>query len=347
MGGQHQYFGRLGTVRGDPLLVHFECTFAAGSPFVDRINSDPGITITRDAAGDYDVAGLPTGKLLHPIHMTLDLASDTPADTTVGYAQPRSCNAGAGTCKVLTFARDDGDQDDPPDGARLSATFLVSDNGAKPISSPLEIQGLKAWFADDVTGAGTAGFQVTDLSGNGNHGTQTTVGNQPASSGGVLDFSAGATVNYQVDGAAVSLSGAAQFTVVWRMTAAADIPASTETIFVAGAGSAFCQLSAVSGNVIVSQSGVQTIIPGASVLATNENVYSYVFDNGARTIRLNGETIASASGGSATLGVVGTLFVGTNETQTGGVDATMRHFFIIVGRVPTEAELRFLETYVE
>jgi hypothetical protein len=345
--GQHHYFGRLGTVRGDPLLAHFECTFAAGSPFVDGVNSDPGITVTRDAAGDYDVAGLPSGKLLHPVHMTLDLASDTPADSTVGYAQPRSCDAGAGTCKVLTFARDDGDQIDPPDGARLSATFLVSDNGDRPISSPLDVQGLAAWFADDVTGAGTAGFQVTDLSGNGNHGTQATTANQPTSSAGVLDFDEASSQHYDVPSAGLGLSGASQYALIFRIAGSADVPGTDRRLLTNEAASVLDCTLIGSGSLVLgyrSDNNKRVVIDGAPDYST-EHAFTLVVDGASAVARVDGVVVATNTYD------VGALAAFSDAINIGGSsshwDGTMRHVFIITGRVPTEAELRFLETYVE
>lgn len=125
MAATDYYFERVGTTWKDPLLALLQATFTSGMAIVDSGNTDPGVTLTKDAAGDYDVAGLPKGARIHCLGCMVDLASDTPADTVTGYAQPRSLSATAGTGKILFFNRDDGDQADPPDGSRLYATFLV------------------------------------------------------------------------------------------------------------------------------------------------------------------------------------------------------------------------------
>lgn len=56
-------------------------------------------------------------------------------------------------------------------------------------TSPATIQSLRLWWdGSQYTGHGTAGFQITDLSGNGNHGTQSTSINQPTPTGGKMRF---------------------------------------------------------------------------------------------------------------------------------------------------------------
>lgn len=127
MGNPNYYFERigLGGTWRDPLLVVLQATFTSGVALVDTVASDPDVALARDAAGDYDVTGLPLGTRVHCLGALVDLASDTPADTVTGYVQPRSLSASAGTGKLLFFNRDDGDQADPPDGTRLFATFMV------------------------------------------------------------------------------------------------------------------------------------------------------------------------------------------------------------------------------
>jgi hypothetical protein len=125
MAKRDYYFERVGSTWRDPLLVVLQATFASGVALVDTVASDPDVDIAKDTTGDYDVTGLPLGTRVHCLGAMVDLASDTPADTVTGYVQPRSLLASAGTGKLLFFNRDDGDQADPPDGARLYATFLV------------------------------------------------------------------------------------------------------------------------------------------------------------------------------------------------------------------------------
>lgn len=126
MGKQQYYFSRIGLRGGRALVAHFQATFSGGVATVDSSVSDPGITLVKDAAGDYDVAGLPTGDQLIPLGLFLAPASDTPADVdTTKDVLPRSLSASAGTGKLLFFNGDDGDQADPGNGTRLYATFMV------------------------------------------------------------------------------------------------------------------------------------------------------------------------------------------------------------------------------
>lgn len=130
MADKDYYFDRPGTTWRRPLVVVLQATFNSGVATVDAANSDPDITLTKDegadAIGDYDLAGLPRGKRIHFVGGGIDLGSDTPAGrVALGYVQPRSLNAAAGTGKLLFFNRSNGNQSDPPNGARLYLTLLI------------------------------------------------------------------------------------------------------------------------------------------------------------------------------------------------------------------------------
>jgi len=125
MAAQHYYFERIGDVWADPVEAKLQATFSSGVATVDTSTTDPGLTLTRDTTGDYDVAGLPRGRRVHVTGCYIDPASDTPATTTVKAALPRSFNATAGTGKVLFYRGDTGALADPADGMRVFLTVKV------------------------------------------------------------------------------------------------------------------------------------------------------------------------------------------------------------------------------
>jgi hypothetical protein len=130
MAEQHYYYDRVGSTYARPLTVRLQATFASGVATVDTVASDPGLTLAKDSTGDYDLT-FPPGRRVHCDALKLDLASDTPATTTVKEAQPRALNATAGTGKVLFFRGDTAALADPPDGARLYATLTVESGVAR------------------------------------------------------------------------------------------------------------------------------------------------------------------------------------------------------------------------
>lgn len=108
------------------MLVILQATFgASGVATVDTAASDPGLTLVKDTVGDYDLAGLPKGARIHYVGGALDSGSDVSLDSGTGYVQPYDLDPATGTGKLMFFNRDDGDQADPPDGARVYATFIV------------------------------------------------------------------------------------------------------------------------------------------------------------------------------------------------------------------------------
>ena len=120
MGTQHYYQERVGSCWKDPQFVVLQATFSSGVATVDSAASDPDITLTKDATGDYDVANLPVGKRIHYVGGGVDPASDTGDDIVVS---PRSLSASGQGGKLLFFTN--GTQADPPDNARLYATFWI------------------------------------------------------------------------------------------------------------------------------------------------------------------------------------------------------------------------------
>ena len=126
MGKEQYYFQRIGLRGGRALIAHFQATFSGGVATVDSSVSDPGITLTKDTTGDYDIAGLPTGgERIIPISLYVDPAADATPDNETKDVLPRSLNASAGTGKLLFANGDDADQADPPNGYRVYATFLI------------------------------------------------------------------------------------------------------------------------------------------------------------------------------------------------------------------------------
>lgn len=126
MGKEQYYFQRIGLRGGRGLLAHFQATFSSGVATVDSSVSDPGITLTKDTTGDYDIAGLPTGtERIIPLGISLDPGVDLTPDNEAKDVLPRALSASAGTGKLLFANSDDGDQADPADGARVYATFLI------------------------------------------------------------------------------------------------------------------------------------------------------------------------------------------------------------------------------
>lgn len=211
------------------------------------------------------------------------------------------------------------------------------------IDTPQEVVGLKAWFSDQVTGAGTAGFQVTDLSGNGNHGTQATTADQPVSGSGVLTFTP--NDHYDVVSGPLQVSGATTAAFVFRLSGTADVPPGRRKLLTDNAEGAIRWFLETDGNMYLDfpGSGNRLIVPAASVDWSSELAFTVLFQGGTVTARANGTVVASGSVGlSAMPTFTVPLVIGALNTHWSGA---MRNVFIITGRIPSEPELQLLENY--
>ena len=128
MSNKHYYFGAAGETFVRPLRARLQATFSSGVATKDTSGrlSDPSATIVKDSTGDYDIAGLPTGKGVH-VHCSLDPGADSPPTDEGVLCAPRSFSASAGTGKVLFTRPDTGALADPPDGSRLFLTVFVEE----------------------------------------------------------------------------------------------------------------------------------------------------------------------------------------------------------------------------
>ena len=103
---------------------YLSATFATGVASVVAAGTDDGVSIAKDATGDYDVT-FPKGVRFLGAWASLDPGSDTPSDAAQAIAQPRSFDATAGTGKIIVSAKDDGDQEDPGDTVTLYLFFDI------------------------------------------------------------------------------------------------------------------------------------------------------------------------------------------------------------------------------
>jgi hypothetical protein len=101
-----------------------EATFDSGTATVVDAGTDDGVSIVKDATGDYDVT-FPQGVRFLGGWANLDPGDDTPADTDPAKVQLMAFNAGAGTGKLIVTANSDGNQEDPLDTATLYCHFYI------------------------------------------------------------------------------------------------------------------------------------------------------------------------------------------------------------------------------
>lgn len=121
--GAYQTPGKFGVIA----VYYLQATFASGVATADDTNTSQGVTIVKDATGDYDVT-FPSGEGIAHVSASLDPASDTPTANTVAVPLPRSF-AAAGTGKVLFAHTDDGGLADPEDTTRLYLKIEVRMSG--------------------------------------------------------------------------------------------------------------------------------------------------------------------------------------------------------------------------
>ena len=216
------------------------------------------------------------------------------------------------------------------------------------LQSPVQVMGLSAWYSGQVIGQGTAGFQITDRSGNGNHGTQPTIADQPTAGGGLLTFDG--TTDYFVT--PLDFGGETQFAVVFRLNntggpTASDRLLSAGLLAPANEGTFRWSISSQIYQIDIPGTSQRTSTSALSNSAT-EHVLSVLYNNGAVTLRVNGVVVGSSTG-VASFPVIGMdrLVVGGRNDTTGTTwQGTLRHMFTIQGRVPTTQELTFLENYI-
>lgn len=90
---------------------------ATGAPTLDT-NSDPGVTITRAGAGDYDLT-FPIGGVVRPPKIVA--VSDN-----IDVVQVRAFDAAAGTCSIQCYSDGGSTAADPSSGSELYFEWLAA-----------------------------------------------------------------------------------------------------------------------------------------------------------------------------------------------------------------------------